>query len=65
MMATIYKSFLLKKIPIHRFSKDSSKSMTRDDRQRTFTFFFTFTILQAFPLYKAYKLGLGQVRKGS
>ena len=26
---------------------------------------FTFTILQAFPLYKAYMLGFGQVRKGS
>ena len=26
---------------------------------------FTFTIIQAFPLYKAYMLGFGQVRKGS
>ena len=28
-------------------------------------FTFTFTIIQAFPLYKAYMLGFGQVRKGS
>ena len=26
---------------------------------------FTFTIIQAFPLYKAYMLRFGQVRKGS
>ena len=26
---------------------------------------FTFTILQAFPLYKTYMLGFGHVRKGS
>ena len=27
-MAAIYKSFILKKVAIHRFSKKSSKSMT-------------------------------------
>ena len=30
-----------------------------------FIYIFTFTILRAFPLYKAYMLGLGQFRKGS
>ena len=30
-----------------------------------YSFIYLFTILQAFPLYKAYMLGFGQVRKGS